>query len=226
VAKKKLVHFQENLSFPHLIQPSYNDLVSGFPLRSRWHTGFFKNNHAIVLELGCGKGEYTVGLADKYPRLNFIGIDWKGARLWRGSKTVLEQDLKNVGFVRAMVDHVEYIFAPAEIAEIWITFPDPQVKKERLRLTSPGFLTRYKNILAPEGIIHLKTDDHFFYTYTLEVIREQNHRLLWATDDLYQSGNTDDVVSIQTYYENRWLDMGKKIYYLRFQLSGMTSNHL
>jgi tRNA (guanine-N7-)-methyltransferase len=219
VAKKKLIHFRENLSFSHLIQPGYNDLFSGFHLRSRWHEGFFSNAHPIVVELGCGKGEYTVGLADRYPDINFLGIDWKGARLWRGSKTVQEQGLKNVGFVRAMVDHVEQIFAPSEIAEIWITFPDPQVKKERLRLTSPVFLAKYKNILAPDGIIHLKTDDHFFYTYSLDVIKEQNHKLLWATDDLYQSGNSDDVVSIQTYYEKRWLEMGKKICYLRFQLS-------
>jgi tRNA (guanine-N7-)-methyltransferase len=219
VSKKKLIHFKENLSFPHLLQPTYHDLVSGFSLRDRWHTGFFNNEHPIVVELGCGKGEYTVGLADKYPERNFIGIDWKGARLWRGSKTVSEQGLKNVGFVRAMVDHVEQIFAPAEISEIWITFPDPQVKKERLRLTAPVFLAKFKNILTPDGIIHLKTDDHFFFTYTMDVIREQNHKLLWATEDLYESGNNDDVVSIQTYYENRWLEMGKKICYLRFQLS-------
>ena len=218
MSKKKLIHFQENLSFPHLLQPAYNDLISGFHLRSRWNEDFFGNGHPIVVELGCGKGEYTVGLAARYPQKNFIGIDWKGARLWRGGKTVSEQGLKNVGFVRAMVDHVEHIFAPSEIAEIWITFPDPQVQKERLRLTSPVFLSKYKNILTPNGIIHLKTDDNIFYNYTLDVIREQNHQILWATDDLYQSGNTGDVVDIQTYYENRWLEMGKKICYLRFQL--------
>lgn len=204
--------------FPHLFQPTYNDLVAGFLFRSRWRDDFFKNDHPIVIELGCGKGEYTVGLADKYPQRNFIGIDWKGARLWSGSKTVSDQGMKNVGFVRAMVDHVGQIFAPSEIAEIWITFPDPQVKKERLRLTAPVFLAKYKNILTPDGIIHLKTDDYFFYTYTLDVIREQRHKLLWATDDLYQSGSGDDVVLIQTYYETRWLEMGKKICYLRFQL--------
>ncbi|MEI7723697.1 MAG: tRNA (guanosine(46)-N7)-methyltransferase TrmB [Bacteroidota bacterium] len=219
MAKKKLIHFQENLTFPHLLQPTYKDLASGFSLRHRWHEDFFGNNHPIVVELGCGKGEYTVGLADRYRQRNFVGIDWKGARLWRGSKTVVEQDLKNVGFVRAMVDHVEQIFAPGEISEIWITFPDPQVKKERLRLTAPVFLTKYKNILTSDGIIHLKTDDQFFFSYTLEVIREQGHKLLWATDDLYQSGSGDDVIAIQTYYENRWLEMGKKICYLRFQLN-------
>ncbi|MDP1622971.1 MAG: tRNA (guanosine(46)-N7)-methyltransferase TrmB [Bacteroidales bacterium] len=219
MAKKKLVHFKENLSFPHLLQPSYSDLFSGFTLRAHWNDRFFGNNHPIVAELGCGKGEYTVGLAEKYPDRNFIGIDWKGARLWRGSKTVTEQGLKNVGFVRAMVDHVEQIFAPSEVTEIWITFPDPQVKKERLRLTSPVFLGKYQNILTPDGIIHLKTDDHFFYTYTLNVIRKLNLRLLWATDDLYNSGTIDDVIQIQTYYENRWLELGKKICYVKFQLS-------
>ncbi len=219
MAKKKLIHFKENLLFPHLFQPSYNDLFSGFSLRAGWGKEFFKNDHPIVVELGCGKGEYTVGLATKYPHRNFIGIDWKGSRLWRGSKTVSEECLGNVGFVRAMIDHVEQIFAPAEISEIWITFPDPQVKKERLRLTSPVFLAKYQNILNPGGIIHLKTDDHFFYNYTLDVIKNQGHKLLWATDDLYLSGTTDDVVSIQTYYEKRWLDMGKKICYLRFELT-------
>jgi len=219
VAKKKLIHFQENLLFPHLFQPNYQDLINGFSLRSHWHEDFFANDHPIVVELGCGKGEYTVGLADKYPQRNFIGIDWKGARLWRGSKTVSEQSLKNVGFVRALVDHIDQIFAPEEVAEIWITFPDPQVKKERLRLTAPVFLAKYRNILTPNGIIHLKTDDQFFYTYTLDVIRQQNHKLLWATDDLYQSVTAVDVVSIQTYYETKWLEMGKKICYLRFQLN-------
>lgn len=218
MAKKKLIHFKENLSFPHLLQPTYKDLHSGFSLRSCWNERFFRNHQPIVVELGCGKGEYTIGLAEKYPRGNFIGIDWKGARLWRGSKTVLEHGLKNVGFVRAMVDHVEQIFAPSEISEIWITFPDPQVKKERLRLTSPVFLAKYRNILSPGGIIHLKTDDLFFYNYTLDVIREQNHQLLLASEDIYQSGNPEDAVTIQTYYEQRWLDLGKKICYLRFQL--------
>ncbi len=219
MAKKKLVHFQENLTFPHLLQPTYNDLTDGFSLRGLWNENFFNNDHPVVTELGCGKGEYTVGLAEKYPQRNFIGIDWKGARLWTGSKTVSLRGIKNAGFVRIMVDHVENVFAPSEVSEIWITFPDPQVHKERLRLTSPGFLAKYRSILIPGGIIHLKTDDRFFYNYTLNVIREQNHTLLLATDDLYNSGITDDVVAIRTYYETRWLSMGKKICYLRFQLS-------
>ncbi len=219
MAKKKLIHFRENLTFPHLLQPTYQDLASGLLLRGRWHAGFFHNDHPITLELGCGKGEYTVGLAGLYPQRNFIGIDWKGARLWRGSKTIVEQGLKNAGFVRAMIDHVEQIFSPSEIDEIWITFPDPQVRKERLRLTAPVFLSKFRNILIPGGIIHLKTDDSFFYSYTLDMIRDQKHNLLWATDDLYNSGTSEDVASIQTFYETKWLEMGKKICYLRFQLS-------
>jgi tRNA (guanine-N7-)-methyltransferase len=219
VAKKKLVHFQENLSFPHLIQPSYNDLFTDFYLRGSWQRTFFNNDHPIIAELGCGKGEYTVGLAEQYPERNYVGIDWKGARLWRGSKTVSEQGLKNAGFVRAMVDHVEQIFGQSEIAEIWITFPDPQLGKERLRLTSPVFLAKYKNILMPGGLIHLKTDDQFLYSYTMDVIRDHKHTLIWATDDLYQTGTTLDVVSIQTYYEKRWLEMGKKICYIQFQIN-------
>lgn len=219
MAKKKLIHFQENLLFPHLFQPSYHDLLAGFSLRGRWKEDFFKNDNPITAELGCGKGEYTVGLAGKYDARNFVGIDWKGARLWRGSKTVSEQGMQNVGFVRAMIDHVERIFAPSELSEIWITFPDPQVKKEWMRLTSPRFLARYRNILIPGGTIHLKTDEQSFYNYTLDVIREHNHRLLLHTDDLYNSGINDDVVAIRTYYEKRWLALGKNIHYIRFQLS-------
>ncbi|MEI6681241.1 MAG: tRNA (guanosine(46)-N7)-methyltransferase TrmB [Bacteroidota bacterium] len=217
MGKKKLVHFQENLLFPHLFQPDYNDLIPEFSLRGRWHEKFFGNNHPLTVELGCGKGEYTVGLAARYPERNFIGIDWKGARLWRGCKTVSEQQLKNVAFVRTQVGLVDSIFAPGEVTEIWITFPDPQLGKERLRLTAPLFLEKYRNILAPGGIIHLKTDDAFFYNYTLGVARLNQHRILSSTDDLYHSGNNDDVGSIQTYYETRWLGMGKKICYVKFQ---------
>ena len=218
MAKKKLVHFRENLTFPYLFQPSYLDLIGGFSLRENWHHQFFGNDRPIVVELGCGKGEYTVGLAAMHPEINYIGIDWKGARLWRGCKTVSEEGLKNVGFVRAMVDHVERIFAPGEVSEIWITFPDPQVKKERLRLTAPVFLAKFRNILSPKGIVHLKTDDQFFYSYTLDVIREQNLNIIWSSDDLYNSGTSDEVAAIQTYYEKRWLGMGKKICYVKFQL--------
>jgi tRNA (guanine-N7-)-methyltransferase len=218
VAKKKLIHFEENLTFPHLFQPKYHDLIPEFPLRGQWHSQFFHNRQPIVVEFGCGKGEYTVGLAQAYPEKNFIGIDMKGARLWRGCKTVEEEQLKNVGFMRTLVDHAEKIFAPGEISEIWITFPDPQPKKERRRLTAPVFLKKYRNILSPDGIVHLKTDDQDFYNYTLGVISQYNHKLLWSSSDLYNSGTTDDVISIRTFYERMWLEMGKKICYLRFQL--------
>ncbi len=219
MAKKKLIHFQENLTFSHLFQPTYRELEDGFPLKSKWHQDYFRNDHPIVLELGCGKGEYTVGLATRHPELNFIGIDLKGARLWRGCKSVVEQGIENAAFVRTRVDHLEKIFAPGEISQIWITFPDPQRGKERLRLTSPVFLEKYSRVLAPGGIIHLKTDDAPFYEYTLEVIEKFHHQTIWNTQDLYHADIEDEVIHIQTFYEGKWLEMGKKICYLRFQLN-------
>lgn len=219
MGKKKLIHFQENLTFPHLFQPGYQDIENDFRLVSRWGTDFFHNGNPIVLELGCGKGEYTVGLAEKYPSKNFIGIDFKGARLWRGAKTVMEKEMNNVAFIRTQVDHINKFFGPGEVAEIWITFPDPQAHKERKRLTAPVFLDRYRRILGPEGIIHLKTDDTGFYNYTLEIVERYHHPLLFSTDDLYNAGISEDVVSIRTFYEKMWLEIGKKICYARFKLN-------
>lgn len=187
-------------------------------MRSAWHSSYFKNSHPIIAELGCGKGEYTVGLARRYPERNFVGIDWKGARLWRGCKTVQEEKISNAAFVRIMIGHIERIFAPGEVSEIWITFPDPQYKKERQRLTCQGFLDKYANILVPGGTIHLKTDDRFFYDFTLETIENGRHCLLEATDDLYLTHAHDELTGIRTYYESQWLAQGKKICYLRFQL--------
>ena len=218
MGKKKLVHFRENLTFPYLFQYRYHEIESHFRLRSEWNSEFFQNKNPLVLELGCGKGEYTVGLASKYPDKNYIGIDLKGARLWRGCKTVEEQQLKNVAFIRTRVDHVEKFFGPEEVSEIWITFPDPQVGKTRKRLTAPVFLDRYRNILAPGGIIHLKTDDPGLYNYTLEIIEKDQLKILFATDDLYNNPSPEDVSSIQTYYEQIWLEQKKKICYLQFQL--------
>ena len=215
MAKKKLVHFTENLTFPHLFQPRYEDLLPGFRMRACWGRDFFGNQNPIVLELGCGKGEYTVGLARKYPGTNFIGIDIKGARLWRGCKTVAEEQLKNVAFIRTHGNNLPLLFAPGEITEIWITFPDPQPKHERKRLTSPGFIQRYREVLVPGGVIHLKTDDEPLFDYSLETTGEQGLHTEWSTRNLYRSDTTHDVASVQTYYERIWLGQGKPIFYLR-----------
>lgn len=219
MGKKKLIHFRENLTFPHLFQPSYHQLESGFVHKGSWNSQFFRKDHPIIAELGCGKGEYTIGLAARHPEKNYIGIDIKGARLWRGCKSVEEQNLDNVAFVRTRVDHLTRVFGREELSELWITFPDPQPKKERLRLTSPVFLSKYRDVLHPDGIIHLKTDDHPFFEYSLSVIQQNRHKILWMSDDLYATGTDDEVALIQTYYESKWLEMNKKIFYLRFQLS-------
>jgi tRNA (guanine-N7-)-methyltransferase len=219
VSKKKLIHFQENLSFPHLFQAKYHELISDHHLRNHWKEGFFGNNNPIILELGCGKGEYTIGLAEKSPDRNFVGMDVKGARLWRGCRTVEERKLRNVAFIRSQVDHITKFFGREEVDEIWITFPDPQVKKEKKRLTAPVFLERYRNILIPGGIIHLKTDNSALFAYTLEIAERDGHPVLFATDDLYHLETIEDAGTIQTYYEKIWLEAGKKICYLKFRIS-------
>jgi tRNA (guanine-N7-)-methyltransferase len=219
VPKKKLIHFLENLTFPHLFQPHYHDLHENFFLRAKWHEEFFRNKNPLIVELGCGKGEYTVGLAAKYPGKNFIGIDLKGARLWRGCKTTEEMKLRNVAFIRTRADFLEKLFGPGEISEIWITFPDPQPGKARKRMTSPVFLGKYSKILKEDGVIHLKTDDPDFFSFTREVIAGEKHHLLFLTEDLYNSGIEEDAVSIQTFYEKIWLEGQKNIYYLRFRLN-------
>lgn len=218
MAKKKLIHFTENLTFSHLFQPRYQELVPHYRMWSNWKRDFFGNDRPIILELGCGKGEYTVDLARKYPESNFIGIDIKGARLWRGSKTVAEEGLSNVAFIRTHVKNLPRLFAPEEISEIWITFPDPQPKHERRRLTAPVFLDCYRQVLPPGGIIHLKTDDIPLYLYTLGILEQQGLKVHWKTEDLYRSGTDHDVATVQTYYEQIWLAEGKPICYVRFSI--------
>ena len=218
VAKKKLIHFTENLSFPHLFQPQYQDIQPCFRMRGIWCKEFFRNDHPITLELGCGKGEYTIELARQYPNRNFIGIDIKGARLWRGCKTVEEDQLKNVAFIRTRADHLEQLFGPGEVSEIWITFPDPQPGKERKRLTAPIFLSRYQKILTSPGIVHLKTDDPDFFAYSQEIFEKMKVKILLTIEDLYLTNTQDPVSLIQTYYEKIWLEEGKKISYIKFQL--------
>jgi len=191
-------------------------------LKGKWNKEFFKNNNPIVLELGCGKGEYTVGLAQRYPEKNFVGVDIKGNRIWTGAKTAIEKNMNNVAFIRTRIDFIEACFAEHEVDEIWITFPDPQPQKtrERNRLTNPMFISRYKRILKTEGIIHLKTDNKPFYDYTLEVIAEQKLKLLDNTDNLYAETSQRDeaLTSIKTYYEKKFSDLGFKICYLKFRV--------
>lgn len=218
MGKNKLARFEENLTFPNLFQVSYEDLCNKpFELKGRWHTDFFENDNPIVLELGCGKGEYTVALARKYPEKNFIGIDIKGARLWRGCKTSNEEGMKNVAFIRTRIQLIEQFFAPCEVSEIWVTFPDPQPKKPNKRLTSERFLSYYKKILTPNSTIHLKTDSYELYDYTLnEVIPQGHYPVAVATSDLYGTHPDLEVCEVQTFYESMFLKEGKKITYLEF----------
>jgi tRNA (guanine-N7-)-methyltransferase len=219
MGKDKLKRFAENLTFNNLFQVPYTDLIDNdFFLKGKWREEYFKNNNPIILELGCGKGDYTVGLAKKYEKKNFIGVDIKGARLWRGCKTAIEENMDNVAFLRCHVQMIESYFAPKEIDEIWITFPDPQPKNENKRLTCERFLDKYKNVLNDKGIVHLKTDNYDLYQYTVDLLKEKHIEILFSTDDLYHSFFTEEVIEIQTFYENMYLKQGKKINYIKFQL--------
>jgi len=218
--KRKLARFAENETFPHMFQPKMFPPVD-HTLKGKWHSDFFKNNNPIVLELGCGRGEYTVNLAEKFPAKNFVGIDWKGARLWRGAKTVQENKMQNVAFLRIMIQNILNFFSPNEVSEIWITFPDPQPQstRERKRLTALRFLEMYKQILIPGGIIHLKTDNKGFYDFTLDVIGENKFNKIYATADLYHSDADNEILGIKTTYEKMFLEQGMKICYLKFAIS-------
>jgi tRNA (guanine-N7-)-methyltransferase len=217
MSKNKLAKFADLNSFGHVIQISYSELIKDkFVFKGNWNKEFFKNDYPIVLELGCGKGEYTVGLARLFPDKNFIGIDIKGSRMWSGAKDALQNELKNCGFIRTNIELLSLFFDINEVSEIWITFPDPQMKRTNKRLTSVRFLSQYCEILKPEGVIHLKTDSDFLYQYTMATIAENNFQIEVNTDDLYASGMADDILSIRTYYENQWLERGKTIKYLRY----------
>ena len=220
MGKNKLEHFAETATFPHFFQPTYDELVDGFELKGKWNSDFFENQNPLIIELGCGKGEYSVGLAARYPEKNFIGMDQKGARMWRGAKTALEDDMLNVAFVRTKIEHTAYFFDNNEVDEIWITFPDPHLKDREIkkRLTSPRFLNMYKQFLKPGGLIHLKTDNSGLFKYTLNLIEEEKHQLHYKTFDLYNSGYDGDAPAIKTYYEKIFTAKGHKINYLNFSL--------
>lgn len=221
MAKKKQEHFNELAQFPNVFQPNFVEALKGFPLKGLWNKDYFKNNNPIILELGCGKGEYTVNQALLFPQNNYIGIDIKGARIWRGSKTAVDEKIKNIAFVRTQINLIEHFFSSNEVQEIWITFPDPQLRqcKENKRLTSPFFLNKYNSFLQNNGVIHLKTDSIELYNYTLEVINANNYNIIFNTNDLYSSELAkDSVLSIKTFYESIWLKQGKKITYIKFQI--------
>lgn len=222
-SKNKLKRFKENETFANVFQPSRSELLANtFELKGHWHSKVFQNSNPIVLELGCGKGEYTVELAKRYPDKNFIGIDIKGARFWRGAKTALENDIDNARFLRIQIELIAYAFAHNEIDEIWITFPDPQIKYKRTkhRLTNIQFLERYKKVLKPKGIIHLKTDSEFMHGYTLGLLHAAGYNVIYANHDIYKlEGSPEEVTAIQTFYESQYLEQEKAITYIRFQIN-------
>ena len=218
MAKRKLQQYAEVKTFSNVIQPEYEQIQDGHNLKGKWAQEYFQNNHPIVLELGCGKGEYTVTLAEKYPNKNFIGIDRKGARIWAGSKYALEQGLTNVAFIRVDVKVLHLIFESGEVDELWITFPDPLPKRSQIkrRLTNPNFLERYKRVLRPGGYVHLKTDHLHFHEYTLDVLKVEQYTILESTRDLYNANGFEEASSIQTFYEKKFLNQDLPITYLKF----------
>ena len=227
MGKGKLAKFAEMEQNPLVVQcPFWVLKQEGFAMRGRWNEVFFHNSNPIVLELGCGRGEYTVGLARRYPDKNFIGVDIKGARMWHGAQTALNDGMKNVGFLRTSIEFIHEFFAAGEVSELWLTFSDPQMKKATKRLSSTYFLQRYRQMMADGGLIHLKTDSPFLFTYT-SIMAEKNHLpVVASTADLYgESDHTafdESLTSIQTYYEQMWLQRGLNIKYMRWHLPHST----
>lgn len=219
--KDKLRKFRENETFENLLQPTTAEVFQkDHPMKGNWGEKMFGNNNPIILELGCGKGEYTIALAEKFPQNNYIGVDIKGARLWKGAKYATEKSLKNVAFLRTRIEFIDSIFAQGEVSEIWLTFSDPQPNKPRKRLSSPLFLERYSHILKEDGIIHLKTDSQLLHEYTLETIESENHILLEANNDIYGTNRAenDEILSVKTFYEKQFLAKGMAITYAKWRL--------
>lgn len=226
MSKNKLAKFAEMATYPHVFQPVDGEaLDTPAAMRGRWHEEFFHNGNPIVLELGCGRGEYAVGLARRFQQKNFIGVDIKGARMWSGATESLREGLKNVAFLRTRIEFIGRHFAPDEISELWLTFSDPQMKMPTKRLTSTYFLERYRQLLVDNGLIHVKTDSRFLFTYTHYVVEKNHLPLVYETDDLYSDdtaatlpADVRDLLQIRTYYEQQWLDRGIPIKYMSFRL--------
>jgi tRNA (guanine-N7-)-methyltransferase len=221
-SKNKLKRFKENETFQNVFQPTREEVVAGsFKWKGKWNSDFFQNNNPLIIELGCGKGEYTTGLAERYSDKNFVGIDIKGARFWRGAKTASEKGMKNAAFVRTQIELINFIFAENEVDEIWITFPDPQIKYKRTkhRMTNSEFLKLYKKILKPAGVVNLKTDSEFMHGYTLGLLHGEGHEVMYSNHNVYKNeGAPSEVTEIQTFYENQYLEQNKAITYIRFKI--------
>jgi tRNA (guanine-N7-)-methyltransferase len=219
MGKGKLKKFADMAAYPNVIEHPYSMIDDvDFPLKGNWGRDFFKNDNPIVLELGCGRGEYTVALARRFPDKNFIGVDIKGARMWTGATDALESGLVNVGFLRTNIEIIDRLFATGEVSEIWLTFPDPQMKKQTKRLTSSLFLARYRNILSADAVVHLKTDSNFMFTYTKYITDVNNLPIVECIDDVHGQDVVSDVLKIRTYYESQWLSRGITIKYISFNL--------
>lgn len=222
MSRSKLEKFAENLTFPNYFQFENNFFSEKpyFPLKGKWNT-FFKNDNPIVLELACGRGEYTIGLAETDSDKNFIGVDRKGARIWKGCKYSVVNNMNNVAFLRTQIQFLPFFFEEGEIREIWITFPDPQVRgcKENKRLTSDYYLSIYRRVMSKDACVHLKTDSDFFYDYTIDVVNKQNLPVMCEKRDIYKDGIPDKRLNIQTYYEKMWLEKGASIHYLLFKIN-------
>lgn len=224
MGKNKLKKFGEMATFPNVFQYPFAELQKGpFPMKGKWNAEVFKNNNPIVLELGCGKGEYAVGMAKKFADRNFIGVDIKGARMWTGAKQSVEEGIANVAFLRTSIELIASFFEPGEVSEIWITFPDPQMQKVNKRLTSTRFMQLYRQILKDGGLVHLKTDSPFLYAYTDAMVRLNGFTTEVNTDDLYHSGLADDILEIRTFYERQWLARGLTIKYINWHLDAATA---
>ena len=227
MGKGKLAKFADMATYENVFQYPYSVVEHiPFALQGHWHEDYFHNQNPIVLELGCGKGEYTVGLAKLFPDVNFIGVDIQGARMWTGATQALQEGLKNVAFLRTNIEIIERFFAPGEVQEIWLTFSDPQMKNPRKRLTSTYFLERYRKFLTDGGTIHLKTDSNFLFTYTSYLVEHNHLPVVEKTNDLYHTSElsplTTQLLNIKTYYETMWIERGLNIKYLQFRLPHAT----